>query len=49
MREFTHGDVAIQMAAAPIRVGGRFRFHRKTPVAIENRACLADTIVGIVR
>ena len=42
MREFTHGDVAIQMAAAPIRVGGRFRFHRKTPVAIENRACLAE-------
>ena len=29
-------------AAAPVRVGGRFRFHRKTPVAIENRACLAE-------
>ena len=42
MRKFTHGDVAIQMAAAPLRVGGRFSFHRETPVAIENRACLAE-------
>src|SRR6202047_5557295 len=30
------------LAAAPLRVGPRFRFHRKTPVAIENRACLAE-------
>jgi CO/xanthine dehydrogenase Mo-binding subunit len=36
------GDVGAEMAAAPVRVGGRFRFHRKTPVAIENRACLAE-------
>jgi len=42
MREFARGDVGAEMAAAPVRVGGRFRFHRKTPVAIENRACLAE-------
>jgi carbon-monoxide dehydrogenase large subunit len=42
MREFARGDVEETIAAAPIRVGGRFRFHRKTPLAIENRACLAE-------
>ena len=42
MREFARGDIGAEMAAAPVRVGGRFRFHRKTPVAIENRACLAE-------
>jgi carbon-monoxide dehydrogenase large subunit len=31
-----------EIVAGPIRVGGRCRFHRKTPVAIENRACLAE-------
>jgi carbon-monoxide dehydrogenase large subunit len=41
-RDFARGDVETEMAAASIRVGGRFRFHRKTPVAIENRACLAE-------
>jgi carbon-monoxide dehydrogenase large subunit len=41
-RVFARGDVEGEMAAAPVRVGGRFRFHRKTPVAIENRACLAE-------
>jgi aerobic carbon-monoxide dehydrogenase large subunit len=41
-REFTRGDVGAEMTAAPIRVGGRFRFHRKTPAAIENRTCLAE-------
>src|SRR6516165_10146376 len=41
-RVFARGDVQAEMAAAPVRVGGRFRFHRKTPVAIENRACLAE-------
>ena len=30
------------LASAPVRVGGRFRMHRKTPVAIEARACLAE-------
>ncbi|MGA7868028.1 MAG: xanthine dehydrogenase family protein molybdopterin-binding subunit, partial [Stellaceae bacterium] len=42
MREFARGDIGAEMAAAPVRAGGRFRFHRKTPVAIENRACLAE-------
>ena len=41
-RVFARGDVGAEMAAAAVRVGGRFRFHRKTPVAIENRACLAE-------
>ena len=41
-RAFARGDVGAEMTAAPVRVGGRFRFHRKTPVAIENRACLAE-------
>ena len=31
-REFARGDIEAEMAAAPVRVGGRFRFHRKTPV-----------------
>jgi aerobic carbon-monoxide dehydrogenase large subunit len=42
IREFARGDVEAEMAAAPVRVGGRFRFNRKTPIAIENRACLAE-------
>jgi carbon-monoxide dehydrogenase large subunit len=42
VREFARGDVGTEMAVAPVRVGGRFRFRRKTPVAIENRACLAE-------
>ncbi len=41
-REFGRGDVAAEMAKAAVRVGGRFRFRRKTPAAIENRACLAE-------
>jgi carbon-monoxide dehydrogenase large subunit len=41
-RVFARGDVEAEMAVAPVRLGGRFRFHRKTPVAIENRACLAE-------
>ena len=35
VREFARGDVASAMAAAPVRVSGRFRFHRKAPAAIE--------------
>jgi carbon-monoxide dehydrogenase large subunit len=42
MREFARGDVAAEMATAPVRVGGRFRFHRKAPAALETRACLAE-------
>ncbi|MFE1599459.1 xanthine dehydrogenase family protein molybdopterin-binding subunit [Methylobacterium sp. ID0610] len=41
-RSFGRGDVDAAMAAAPIRVGGCFRMHRKTPVAMENRSYLAE-------
>jgi carbon-monoxide dehydrogenase large subunit len=41
-REFKRGDVDAALAAAPMRVKGRFRMHRKTAVAIEPRACLAE-------
>ena len=41
-RVFARGDVEAEMGLAPVRVGGRFRFHRKTPMAIENRACVAE-------
>lgn len=41
-REFKRGDIDAAMAAAPIRVGGLFRMHRKTPVAMENRSYLAE-------
>jgi aerobic carbon-monoxide dehydrogenase large subunit len=42
MREFARGNMAATMATAPVRVGGRFRFHRKAPIALETRACLAE-------
>ena len=45
-REFKRGDVDAAFAAAPVRVGGRFRMHRKTPVAIEPRACVAEYDAG---
>jgi carbon-monoxide dehydrogenase large subunit len=45
-REFKRGDVDAALAAAPVRVKGRFRMRRKTPVAIEPRACLADYDAG---
>ena len=41
-REFQRGDVDVAMAEAPVRVNRRFRFHRKTPMAIEPRAYLAE-------
>jgi aerobic carbon-monoxide dehydrogenase large subunit len=41
-REFKRGDVESEMSAAPVRVKARFRFHRKTPAAIENRSYLAE-------
>jgi len=41
-REFARGDIRAEMVAAEVRVGGRFRFHCKTPAAIENRACIAE-------
>ena len=42
IREFARGDLAEAMARAAMRVGGRFRFRRKAPVALEPRACLAE-------
>jgi carbon-monoxide dehydrogenase large subunit len=45
-REFKRGDVDAALAAAPVRVKGRFRMHRKTAVAIEPRACLAEYDAG---
>ena len=45
-REFKRGDVDAAIDAASVRVKGRFRMHRKTPVAIEPRACLAEYDAG---
>src|SRR3984893_5280702 len=45
-REFKRGDVDAAFASAPVRVQGRFRVHRKTPVAIEPRAYLAEYDAG---
>ena len=45
-REFKRGDVDAAFGSAPVRVQGRFRMHRKTPVAIEPRACLAEYDAG---
>ncbi|MBO0755428.1 MAG: xanthine dehydrogenase family protein [Bradyrhizobiaceae bacterium] len=41
-REFKRGDVDAAIEAAPVRVKGSFRMRRKSPLAIEPRACLAD-------
>lgn len=41
-RNFARGDVDGAFAEAATRVKGQFRFHRKTPLAIENRTYLAD-------
>ncbi len=41
-RGFSRGDAELEMATAEVRVGGRFRFRRKTPLAIENRAVIAE-------
>ncbi|HWB46006.1 MAG TPA: xanthine dehydrogenase family protein molybdopterin-binding subunit [Hyphomicrobiaceae bacterium] len=45
-REFVRGDVDMDIARADVRVGGRFRFNRKTPAAIENRAAVAEYRAG---
>src|SRR5262245_8046691 len=45
-REFARGDVDMDIAQAAVAVGGRFRFRRKTPMAIESRACLAEYRAG---
>ena len=41
-REFKRGDVDAAFQSATVRVGGRFRMHRKTAAAIEPRSCLAE-------
>jgi carbon-monoxide dehydrogenase large subunit len=41
-REFKRGDVDEAFAAAPVCVGGHFRMRRKTALAMEPRACLAE-------
>jgi carbon-monoxide dehydrogenase large subunit len=40
-RSFARGAIEAELAAA-VRVGGRFRFRRKTPAAMENRGCVAE-------
>jgi carbon-monoxide dehydrogenase large subunit len=45
-REFKTGDADAAISDAAIRVSGRFRFHRKTPVAMENRTYLAEYEAG---
>jgi aerobic carbon-monoxide dehydrogenase large subunit len=41
-REFKRGDAEAAFASAPFVVKGRFRMHRKSPVAIEPRAYSAE-------
>jgi carbon-monoxide dehydrogenase large subunit len=41
-REFKRGDADAVIDAAPVRVSARFRFRRKTPLAMENRTYLAE-------
>jgi aerobic carbon-monoxide dehydrogenase large subunit len=41
-REFKRGDVDAALAASPMRVKARFRMRRRTPLALEPRACLAE-------
>jgi carbon-monoxide dehydrogenase large subunit len=45
-REFKRGDAEAAFAAAPVHVKSRFRMHRKSPVAIEPRVCLAEYEAG---
>lgn len=45
-REFRRGEIDTVMQGAPIKVEGKFRFRRKSPLALENRAYLADYEIG---
>lgn len=45
-REFKTGDVDQAIAGAAVRVSGRFRFRRKSPLAMENRTYLAEYEAG---
>ncbi|RUM96644.1 xanthine dehydrogenase family protein molybdopterin-binding subunit [Pseudaminobacter arsenicus] len=41
-RVFQTGEASQVLAAAPLSVKGRFRFHRKSPLFMENRSYLAE-------
>ncbi|MCY4323217.1 MAG: xanthine dehydrogenase family protein molybdopterin-binding subunit [Gammaproteobacteria bacterium] len=41
-REFKRGDVVEALWRPPVQVKARFRVHRKTPLALESRVCLAE-------
>ena len=41
-RQFKTGDAEAAIAGAAVRVAGRFRVHRKSPTAMENRTYLAE-------
>ena len=43
-RSFAKGEIEQALKAAPVVVEGEFRFHRKTPMALENRVYLAEYI-----
>ena len=45
-REFKRGDVDAEMEKAAVRVSGRFRMRRKTPLAMENRSYVAEYSAG---
>src|SRR4030095_4557692 len=45
-REFKRGDVDVALDSARVRIKGRFRMHRKTPVALEPSACLGEYGAG---
>jgi len=45
-RAFERGEVDAAMDQAAVRVKHRFRFRRKSPVAMEARACVAEPDVG---
>ncbi|HKX42105.1 MAG TPA: xanthine dehydrogenase family protein molybdopterin-binding subunit [Burkholderiaceae bacterium] len=45
-RSFVRGEVDAVFSKAPITVNGRFRFHRKTAVAMESRCYLAEVEPG---
>jgi len=45
-RTFTRDDVDAALREAAVTVGGRFRFRRKSPVAMENRSYLAEVDPG---
>ncbi|RQR42780.1 xanthine dehydrogenase family protein molybdopterin-binding subunit [Burkholderia sp. Bp8992] len=45
-RRFVRGEIDEAFANAPVTVGGRFRFHRKMPTAMEPRTYIAEVDPG---